>query len=731
MARIHDLIRQIAATNPDLAEDVSREVDVLSDRRAFGLNFERHTPEEVELPGRKVRRGDLVHILPTRGQNPTEANSVLWMVSAIKDGVATIRSHREIRSDDSQIETHQEDLVGPLEDGLSRSREYMPASVLSVPIEDLVVVAEFQDPIYAGLVSTGKIERGGDSPFHTVINAENFHALEMLLFTHRGKIDCIYIDPPYNTGARDWKYNNRYVEKDDQYRHSKWLAMMERRLLLAKELLVLHDSVLIVTIDEKEYLRLGLLLEQIFPDARIQMISTVINPAGSSRREMFSRSDEYIYFVFIGDAAIQPGTSDMLNPTPPTTDVRWDSLQRRGETGRRENSPNLFYPLYFNSSGVLTKIGEPVARGESTAPEIDGLEAVLPFRPDGTAMRWSMSGEELKRRLEMGVIRYYKDARGKWVIRFLQDGTIAKIESGEVISNGKDAQGFPVWQHVSARSRTPMTTWKVSSHSASDYGTPMITAMLGRHFPFPKSLYAVEDTIRFFVKNKPESIVLDFFAGSGTTAHAVMRLNKQDGGNRQSILVTNNAVSADERQQFRAKGLRPGDGEWEKFGICEYITQPRVTAAITGKTPDGEPIVGDYKFTDEFPMSDGFYANAEFFKLTYEVPFAVETGRDFGRIAPLLWLHAGAKGPRIDEIPEDTGWAITETYGVLEELDETRSFLKAIDESETVTHAYIVTDDQNLFQSVARDLPNRVEPVQLYESYLDNFRIDVLRAVNR
>jgi adenine-specific DNA-methyltransferase len=141
------------------------------------------------------------------------------------------------------------------------------------PVADLCVVAEFRDYIYPGLVSTGKVERGGDKPFHTVINGENFHALEALTFTHRGKVDAIYIDPPYNSGATDWKYNNDYVEKDDLYRHSKWLAMMERRLLLAKALLNPDKSVLIAAIDEKEYLRLGLLLEQVFPDARMQMIS--------------------------------------------------------------------------------------------------------------------------------------------------------------------------------------------------------------------------------------------------------------------------------------------------------------------------------------------------------------------------------------------------------------------------------------------------------------------------
>jgi adenine-specific DNA-methyltransferase len=154
----------------------------------------------------------------------------------------------------------------------------------------LVVVAEFRDTIYPGLISTGKVSRGGDKPWHTVINGENYHVLKALTWTHRGKVDAIYIDPPYNTGAKDWKYNNDYVEGEDLYRHSKWLAMMERRLLLAKELLNPADSVLIVTIDEKEYLRLGLLLEQVFPEAQVQMVASVINPKGTARANEFTRS---------------------------------------------------------------------------------------------------------------------------------------------------------------------------------------------------------------------------------------------------------------------------------------------------------------------------------------------------------------------------------------------------------------------------------------------------------
>ncbi|MBE8528486.1 site-specific DNA-methyltransferase, partial [Amycolatopsis sp. H6(2020)] len=155
-------------------------------------------------------------------------------------------------------------------------------------------------------------------------------------------------------------------------------------------------------------------------------------------------------------------------------------------------------------------------------------------------------------------------------------------------------------------SAAPRTLWVRDSHDASVYGSTFLRTMLpGRKFPFPKSLYAVEDALRFFVKDKPEAVVLDFFSGSGTTAHAVMRLNRQDGGRRQCISVTNNEVSADEQAGLRKQGLRPGDTDWEVLGICDYITKPRLTAAITGRTPAGEPIKGDYKFTDEFPMSEG------------------------------------------------------------------------------------------------------------------------------
>jgi adenine-specific DNA-methyltransferase len=127
----------------------------------------------------------------------------------------------------------------------------------TVPLTDLVVIADFGDAIYPGLRQLGSLPHGGDKASHVVIKGENHHALQALRFTHAGRVDCVYIDPPYNKGSRDWKYDNDYVDDSDDYRHSKWLAFMERRLKLAKELLNPADSVLIVTIDESRTPSIG------------------------------------------------------------------------------------------------------------------------------------------------------------------------------------------------------------------------------------------------------------------------------------------------------------------------------------------------------------------------------------------------------------------------------------------------------------------------------------------
>lgn len=695
MSHLNELIRQLATKDEALAKDIEREVAALTDRRAFGLNFERHQPEAVELPGRKVRRGDKVRILPPRGEMPKKANDRLWRVV--------------------DFTTHAGTRVASLVP-LDETDE-----TAEVAVDDLVVVAEFRDPIYPGLVSTGKVECGGDKPYHSVINAENYHALQALLFTHRGKVDCIYIDPPYNTGAKDWKYNNDYVEGDDLYRHSKWLAFMERRLLLAKELLNPDDSVLIVTIDEKEYLRLGMLLEQVFPEATIQMVSAVIAPQGSQRPGQFSRVEEYIFYVLVGSAVIDHGDDQMLDTSTSVQKSKdgpsFDSLIRRGTGALRSDRPGMFYPVYLRE-GAFDSVGEAIplnTHRDSTTPP-DGVTPVWPVRTDGSEGRWQVGPERLRELFEKGYARVGATRAGRMpAITYLKGGEIAKLEGDASEDSGR----------ISARS-----VWNRPAHNAGSYGSSLLRSMIpGRKFPFPKALYAVEDSLRFAVRAKLDAIVVDFFSGSGTTAHATMRLNKQDGGHRRSISITNNEVSADEQSTLRVGGSRPGDDTWEQRGICDYITKPRIAAAITGTTPEGVAIVGDYRFTDEFPMADGFEENVEFFTLTYESPLRVEANREFARIAPLLWLRAGSKGRRIDALPD--GWDVAETYGVISDLDRSQEFARAITAAPDASVAFIITEEDRLFESLVRELPDQVEPVRLYEAYLRTFEIEARRAAER
>lgn len=700
MSRLTDLIAKAKAKDPQLGADLDREIKILSSRLPFGLNFERHSPEVVELPLRPIRKGDKVRILPERGSTK-KGDQRLWQVKTI---------HKTKKVADLE-------LLGTAE-----------VETQTVALSDIVVIAEFRDTIWPGLVSTGKVQRGGDKPFHSVINGENYHVLKALTYTHRGKVDAIYIDPPYNTGAKDWKYNNDYVEEQDLYRHSKWLAFMERRLKIAKELLNPADSVLIVTIDEKEYLRLGLLLEQTFPEGSIQMISSVINPKGTARANEFSRIDEYIFFVTFGSSKLTRWSRDMLTDRDYSEDgdVRWRGLARTGRKGLRPHNPGSWYPIYIKTDGSgIHSVGDTVPLDEEdpvTTPE--GTIAVWPPSNDGQQYSWSVVPSTLRELISRGAVRLGRvDLAKKSVpVYYLSFNQLQLIEDGVIQVTGRNADGSLITAYTEgSRSTAPKTIWNMTSHDAGSHGTNIIRALLpGRRFPFPKSLYAVEDALRFFVANKPEAIILDFFSGSGTTAHAVMRLNKQDGGRRQCISVTNNEVAADEQKKLREQGLRPGDSGWEERGICDYITKPRVQAAITGKTPDDTQIKGEYRITDVFPMSEGFEENAEFFTLTYEAEKSVSHNLAYARIAPLLWLRAGARGNRIEKLPAE-GWVVADAYGLLSAVDQATPFIEAISHASDVRVAFIVTDDDRHFQAVTRRLPKGVEPVRLYESYLTNF----------
>jgi adenine-specific DNA-methyltransferase len=534
LSRLTDLLAQAKAKDPALGQELEREFKALSSRRSFGLNFERHRPESVELPGRPVRKGDKVRILPPRGSS-AKGDQRLWKVLRLE----TIEGKKTAHVD--------------LLDTLETERQ-------QVAVADLIVVAEFKDYIYPGLVRTGKVERGDDKPFHTVINGENFHVLEALTFTHRGKIDAIYIDPPYNSGAKDWKYNNDYVEREDLYRHSKWLAMMERRLQVAKELLKPSNSILIVAIDDKEFARLGLLLEQVFPDAKQEMITTVINPRGKYRLGEFARCEEYLYFLAFGSARVL-GEPDEDFGTG--SNLAWRTLRRSDLTsarGTKKGGTGQFFPIYVSASGKIKKIGDPLPSNvdRNSAPVVAGCTPVFPMRDDGTEMNWGLTAPSLANLLNKGFVRVgnsMPDKPQQYEISYLTSGRIKDIESGKAVVVGSNPDGSVIAEYVQSKIKMPISTWNRPSHNAEIYGTDLLKSMIGeRAFPFPKSLHAVEDCLRLYLSDKLNATVLDFFAGSGTTANAVMRLNRQDDGRRQCISVTNNEVAADEQAKLRKGG---------------------------------------------------------------------------------------------------------------------------------------------------------------------------------
>ncbi len=696
------LIGRVHESDPALANAISAEIKKLQNRREYGLVYEAHAPEGVRLWGKKILAGDIVNVLPPRGVMETKDNSLEWKVVSINRKENTAHVIRKV--DDNAYDEKD------------------------VSVDDLVAYADFRQTIYPGLVEVDRVERGEkDDPYHVVINGENFHALQAMLWCYAGKVDCIYIDPPYNTGAKDWKYNNDYVDGNDQYRHSKWLSFMEQRLKLAKKLLNPKDSVLIVTIDEKEYLRLGMLLEQIFPEANMQMISSVTNRHGSIRFNEFTRVNEFIYFVMLGDYSLT--SIDKADYVVEGNSVHWQTFRRSNASNIRPSRPFQFYPIYVEKqSNKIIKVGDAITPevDRFSVEQIEGCVTVFPIRDDGTEMMWGVTPEECRERLSKGYIRATKYTPNKpqlYVIQYLMSGTISDIDNGKIKVIGYADDGSVLAENLVTKNIMPRTQWNYDSHDARDYGTKVLKLIFGdSRFDFPKSIYAVEDTLRFFVSDKPNAIVVDFFAGSGTTAHATMLLNHLDGGKRCCISITNNEIGPDVEKDFiKNKNLRPFDAEWQKYGIAKYITWERIKAAMTGINTKGEPIKGDYKFTEEFPMSEGFKENAIFFDLKYEDGKAIRLNMAFKEIAPLLWMKAGSKGRMIQDISPQ-GYDVSEQYAILFDFLAAKDFIKDVKDS-AIKVAYIVTDSEPLYQQVYRQLPKGVEPVRLYENYLTSFAI--------
>ena len=303
---------------------------------------------------------------------------------------------------------------------------------------------------------------------------------------------------------------------------------------------------------------------------------------------------------------------------------------------------------------------------------------------------------------------------------------IKQIDNGEIRITGYNNDGSVI---LDGEARVkPLTVWNKSSHSASDQGSSFISSILsGKRFTFPKSLYATKDTINFVVANKPNALIVDFFAGSGTTLHAVNLLNAEDGGNRRCILVTNNEVSVDEAKTLTQQGYHPGDEEWEKLGIARYVTWPRTVCSIEGHDVNGNPLKGNYIGSD-LPMADGFKANAAFFKLGFLDKNAVALGRQFKEMLPTLWMKSGAYGacPTLDGDISDVLLFPENRFAVLTEETAFPELEAALAEHPEIETVYMITDYEAGYRTMAKRLNVR-QTYQLYRDYLDNFRINVVR----
>ena len=722
MARLEDLIKDISDSR--LRNQIAAEVSNLKSRKKFGLVFEQHLPEIVRLPGLPVKPG-------ARVVKQSERTAGFFLVTA------TVNTKKVV--------------IVPERGG---SEEI-------VAKDEIVVVKRFGEPIYPALVPVDRVTRAPGKPYHTLINADNFHALQVLLYCYEGKVDVIYIDPPYNSGARDWKYNNDYVDRADQYRHSKWLSMMQRRLELAKRLLK-PDGVLIVTIDENEIGHLSVLLETIFPEYLRHMITAVINPKGTGKLN-FARVDEYLFFCVpnSGTSLIKgiptssgvtgaPGEGALFYPSSPpllenisteqdddsdededdvdvveeelvdVDDIEHEELpfpleeiedwelrhaRRRGsESSYRHQRKNQFYPIYIDvQQKRVVRAGPPLLPVEKhpSFEKVDGLLPVWPIDSENNDRCWRFISSEMQKLIDVGRVRLgkYNPTYDSWTLN--------------------------IWERK-PESKKLKTVWWKKAHDAGTHGTTLLHKILGRRatFPFPKSIYAVADALGAVVRTRPNALILDFFAGSGTTLQSTCMLNKHYGGQRQCILVTNNEVDAKLSARLEKEGVEAGSFEYEKHGICASVTWPRIQAVLTGRRRDKSKL--SMRYIDGSSMSEGFEENAQYFKLDFLDPADVGRGERYEAILPILWMMAAALGEM--KLSKGTGkyhFPKGCPFCVLLREDHFKEFAAKLTERPDITHVFLVTDSVEAFYEMGSQISKDKLRIQLYKSYLDNFKINM------
>jgi adenine-specific DNA-methyltransferase len=659
VAHIDDLILRIPDRN--LREQVAQEVAKILERKDFGLVFQRHLPEDIEVPGVRPRRGDVVRL---RGDVDKQNYSVL----SSKDGAANIVA----------VDTAKQAVA----EAEAESRAH----------SELIVVKDFNTEIYPGLRLLGDVARGGAKPHQVVIEGENYHALETLLYTHERSVDVIYIDPPYNTGTDDWIYNDRYVVSTDAYRHSKWLSFIERRLLHAKRLLR-PTGVVILAIGDDEHHRLRMLMDSIFGEQNF--IANIAWQGGVSALAKHTGGGLDYMLIYGGDAT-KVGRFEDPKPFAPEMVAIVESAMK---AGRSAHEAQKLLGDFVRQKGSAISIG--LARFSKVDDQgriyLEGdLANSLP-RPN---LRYPITNPANG--------RTYAPPSNGWAIG--AEGMQSLIDTGMVVfgSGNVPARKRLLTDHMTSLPAPSFTRDRRSStlHLQSIFGD--------KRFPHPKDHEVLMRWLRMALPS--DGKVVDFFAGSGSTAEAVMRLNAEDGGTRQSILVTNNELSAKKAAALRAQGHLPGDDAWEAEGVFQHVTRPRIETIATGIRENGTV------------YSEGLEENVSFFQLTYEDENLVALGRKFDAIAPLLWLKAGGVGAIVGR-PPGAPWAIPldAIYGILFDPAFAKEFAEeAARRTGELSQIFIVTDSESAFQVAVGYLPveARINTTRLYADYLHSFKIN-------
>ena len=680
MAILDELVSQIE--DPTLRTRIAAEIEKMAKQKKFGLVFEEHLPECTPLWDIPVKKGSKVAL---KAGKVSDFYTVLKMV----DGKALCLSKDK-----------------------SETSEF--------PVDDLVSVAEFGEPIYPYLKPIDTVCNAPDSDlWHTLIEADNYHALQLLEYLYAGNVDCIYIDPPYNTGARDWKYNNDYVDNSDQYRHSKWLSFMEKRLRIAKRLLNPTHGIIMIAIDDNELNTLGLLIDEVFDGYKKFCVTIVHNPNGNQGKN-FGITNEFVYFILpSGEQLLSLENREDDPDIRPLRDVS-------GNNNLRTDAKNCFYPIYIKEEKIVG-FGEVCEDGyhpeSANEAQNDGSIAVYPIDASGIEKKWVFA-------------------------RNTVEGIVDELHV-EWNSSRK------IWDIIRYKTHfTYKSVWSKKAFNANSYGSKLINKILGeKRFDYPKSLYTVMECIRAACGNRKDALIVDFFSGSGTTMHAVNLLNSVDGGQRRCIMVTNNEVSESEIKTLSKKGFHPGDDEWEQFGIARYVTWPRTVCSIKGIDVNGRPLIGEYgSYHDTYiadtkgrgalrkisspddssiaglKLANGLRANVVYFKLGFLDKNSVALGRQFKEMLPTLWMKAGAHGPCPsigDKIPEML--ILPENrFAVLIDEKSYLNFVEQLEQYPGIETAFIITDSEAGYRSMISGLDVK-ESYQLYRDYLDNFRINSVR----